>query len=218
MSVNKKIVLLGVLLGVFTAIVSRPSDFAKLIVGESPDYGLIEPVEPVRKPESKKKAKKVAQPAKTEQKQLVSEQVVKPKPQNVAVSSNILKLINQLRSERGLNQLGESKQLNYTASLSVQYMIDRQACSNGSTCTHGNWQQWYGQSGFNHFGEIIAACQKTDGELVNYSWRNSPTHYAQMVGANYTHFGVATKMGKFKGDFSNNRTITCRYAVVHFGG
>lgn len=156
----------------------------------------------------------------TKKRTVSSEVRQQPKVVNPTVhtSSNILNLINELRRGRGLNQLQQSSTLNATAARSVQSMIERQACSSGEWCDHGNWQRWYAQSGFTYFGEIIAACQTSDKQLVYDSWLNSSTHYAQMVGTQYSYFGVATAVDKFKGDYSGGKTISCKYYVVHFGG
>lgn len=163
----------------------------------------------VKKVEKEKPAKKRAVSSPTKQPKVVTPTIT---------SSNILNLINGLRRIKGLNQLQQSSNLNATAARSVQSMIQRQACSRGEWCDHGNWQQWYAQSGFTYFGEIIAACQTSDRQLVYDSWLNSPTHYARMVSTEYSYFGVAVASGPFTGDYSGGKTITCKYYVVHFGG
>lgn len=160
------------------------------------------------------------EPPKPKVKPVITKPVPKPqaaKPaEPVQVSNNILKLVNQVRTKAGRAPLTESSVLNGTASKSVQGLIASGRCSKGDICTHGNWQQWFAGAGFNYKGENIAACQLTDSELVN-AWASSPTHYANMVSGNFTHFGVATAYGNFEGDFSSGKKIKCRYAVNHLG-
>lgn len=152
--------------------------------------------------------KKVAQPTKP------TTQPPQSTPQKSATGKGIVRLINQVRVKHGLPSLIEASNLNLSATLSA-----RGQAKTGTCCDHGNWQQWFTQARANYTyrGENIAACQKSDQEVVN-AWVSSPPHLENILSANFKYTGVGKIVSNFKGSFSNGKIIKCIYYTNHFGG
>lgn len=176
---------------------------AGLLISPAPTF--VEPYQPskVEKVEEKPNPKKTAPVERTETEEVTI---------TVGVSSNILRLINQVRTKHAIAPLQESSTLVDSASRSVANMIRHRSC-----CDHGDWQQWFVGTGYSWYGENIAACQVTDQEVVD-AWVSSPPHLKNILDPDFTYGGVYKALGPFKGDFSGGEQINCIYYANHFGG
>lgn len=126
-------------------------------------------------------------------------------PPPAPTGNNILNLINNVRVSRGLPALVEHADLDNSALQSVTNMINNKSC-----CDHGNWEAWFAGLPYGWTGENIAACQRSDEELVQ-AWVDSPPHLENILRPEFKYFGVFTAYGEYMG-------MQCRYAANHFGG
>jgi len=102
----------------------------------------------------------------------------------------VIRLVNEIRKENGLNELQEDWQLSRVARYKSQDMRDNNYFSHTSP-TYGSpftMMTNFGIS-YRYAGENIAMGQRTPQEVVN-AWMNSPGHRANILKSSYTKIGV----------------------------
>lgn len=163
------------------------------------------------KPKPREKKAEARKPA--ERPRQVAKPVPRAAPKPVAINSNIIRLVNQVRAKHGLSPLIEASDLNRSATLSAQGQANTGTC-----CNHGDWTKWFTQAGANYSykAENIAACQVSDQQVVD-AWVGSPPHLENILNSTYKYAGVGKVTGDFKGEFSGGKTVKCIYYANHFG-
>ena len=107
-----------------------------------------------------------------------------------SLESEVIRLVNIERTNRGLQALTTNWQLSRVARYKSQDMIDKNYFSHTSP-TYGSPFAMMEDFGlrFSAAGENIAYGQRTAQEVVN-AWMNSPGHRANILSAAYTEIGV----------------------------
>ncbi|UOQ45152.1 CAP domain-containing protein [Halobacillus salinarum] len=102
----------------------------------------------------------------------------------------VVKLVNEERSKKGLDPLKMNDRLSGLAHKKSQDMADNNYFSHTSP-TYGSPFDMMKQFGFTYkaAGENIAAGQKTPEQVVQ-GWMNSPGHRANILNENFTEIGV----------------------------
>ena len=121
-----------------------------------------------------------------------------------AVEAQVAELINAQRSLAGLSELGFDYRLNIVADqhsrdMAVNGCFQHDSCD--GTNTFDRILAVYPRGGA--MGEIIAAGFK-DAQSVVDAWMNSPGHRAQILGSDFTAFGVGLVKG---GSFGTYWTV-----------
>ena len=103
------------------------------------------------------------------------------------IADTSLKLINQTRAEKGLNQLTINQALMSSSAAKCAHMV-----ANNYWAHSGGGREWpsFIQGYYVTAGEILAKSFGDSMTNQHQAWLNSPTHYAQIVG-DYQQFGVA---------------------------
>ncbi len=102
----------------------------------------------------------------------------------------VVRLVNKMRSQNGLNPLTHDWQLSRVARYKSQDMADKGYFSHTSP-TYGSPFDMMKSFGISYkaAGENIAKGQKTPEAVVN-AWMNSPGHRANILSSSYTRIGV----------------------------
>lgn len=114
-----------------------------------------------------------------------------PNPTDIKkLESEVVRLVNVQRSQKGLMMLKENYELSKVARLKSQDMINKNYFSHTSP-TYGSPFDMMKQFGipFIAAGENIAMGQRTPQEVMN-AWMNSPGHRANILSPVYTQIGV----------------------------
>lgn len=107
-----------------------------------------------------------------------------------AYESEVVRLVNEIRVEKGLKPLSMDWQLSRVARYKSQDMRDRDYFSHSSP-TYGSpfdMMKSFGIS-YKSAGENIAKGYSTPRAVVD-AWMNSPGHRANILNSSYTHIGV----------------------------
>ena len=107
-----------------------------------------------------------------------------------AFEQEVIRLVNEIRVENGLNALTANWELSRVARYKSQDMVDNRYFSHTSP-TYGTPFQMIKAFGlsFRTAGENIAYGQTTPQAVVN-AWMNSSGHRANILNASYTQIGV----------------------------
>ena len=120
-------------------------------------------------------------------------QVLRIPTQDASVLSyekEVVRLVNEIRVERGLRELSYNWELGRVARYKSQDMRDNRYFSHTSP-TYGTpfeMMKAFGLS-YRSAGENIARGQRTPQEVVD-AWMNSPGHRANILNASFTQIGV----------------------------
>lgn len=117
-----------------------------------------------------------------------------------AMAAEVLRLVNEERTSRGLGALSSSDVLAEQAMLHACEMIQYTFFAHENPRNGSTPGDRITASGFPAaaWGENIAAGQSTPQEVVT-GWMNSDGHRANILNANYTHLGVGVRRGGFYG-------------------
>lgn len=104
--------------------------------------------------------------------------------------AEVVRLVNEIRAQYGLNTLTENWELSRVARYKSQDMVDRKYFSHTSPTYASPFQMMkaFGLS-YRSAGENIAYGQRTPREVVD-AWMNSAGHRANILNATYTQIGV----------------------------
>ena len=116
-------------------------------------------------------------------------------PSVTAYEQEVIRLVNQIRSEKGLRPLSYDWELSRVARYKSQDMKDNKYFSHTSP-VYGTPFQMIKDFGISYriAGENIARGYATPQAVVN-GWMNSSGHRANILNANYTHIGVGYVSG-----------------------
>ena len=117
-----------------------------------------------------------------------------------AVISSVL--VDLTNGDRGANELGGlaiSSVLNAAAQAKADDMAAKSYFAHVSPEGRDSWY-WFRQQGYSfiYAGENLAI-DFSDSIDVERAWMNSPTHRANILGANFTEIGIATAPGVYQG-------------------
>lgn len=114
-------------------------------------------------------------------------------------ASNVVKLVNEARTENGLVPLKVSQKLTDAATLKVEDMVAHHYFAHTSPSGLNPWH-WFAQAGYDYkyAGENLAI-NFTTAEGEQKAWMNSPTHRKNILNANYQEIGVAVAVGEVNG-------------------
>ena len=130
----------------------------------------------------------------------VEQQITEPEPEPVPepkpapVERHIIGLVNDERSQRGLNRLIQNRQLDRSARLKCEHMQQHEYWAHS-----GGGREWssfiYEQGSWHRVGENLAKDFSTDSGIVR-GWLDSPTHRDNLLG-DYRYIGIAQCDGVF---------------------
>lgn len=108
----------------------------------------------------------------------------------LAFENEVIRLVNEIRSEKGLRPLRANWELSRVARFKSRDMVENRYFSHTSP-TYGSPFQMIRAFGlsFKSAGENIAYGQRTPQAVVN-AWMNSSGHRANILNASYTQIGV----------------------------
>lgn len=108
-------------------------------------------------------------------------------------------LTNAEREKNNVAPLSRSAVLDAAATMKAEHMAAEEYFSHDSPGGITPWY-WFEQAGYvyAHAGENLAVHFQDSDEVVK-AWMNSPTHKANLVGAQYTEIGIGTARGSYKG-------------------
>lgn len=123
-------------------------------------------------------------------------------------SRKIIALTNALRKDNSLSALKENSLLNQAAYKKVQDMIIGQYFAHTSPANK-NLNTWLSAVGYKYSvaGENLALGFSSAPEAMN-AWKNSPTHYANLIDNDFTEIGAAMSSGVFKDE---ETTLAAQY-------
>jgi len=126
-------------------------------------------------------------------------------------SRNIIALTNQLRKSLDLKDLKENNRLNQAAYNKVQDMFINQYFAHTSP-SKKNLESFLKQAGYNFSisGENLAVGFSDANEVVE-AWKNSPTHYSNLVDTDFSEIGVSMAEGLFK---DTDTVFTAQYFAL----
>lgn len=125
-------------------------------------------------------------------------------------ASEIRSLTNDMRVGVGLNSLTGNPALARSAQMKAEDMASKSyfAHENPQGQRLGYWLAVVGYD-YQYAGENLAVGFETSSGTMN-GWKNSPTHYANIVKPEYTEIGIGVADGVYKGE-----PVT--FVVQHFG-
>jgi hypothetical protein len=128
----------------------------------------------------------------------------------VGQKQRIIELVNELRGENGLKPLAHAAKLISSADARAADMVENQYFSHQGPDGH-NLTYFLNKAGYDYYvaGENLAM-GFTDAQDVVAAWVKSPTHYANLVDANYSEEGL----GLASGDYLGAPTV---FVAEHFG-
>lgn len=108
-------------------------------------------------------------------------------------------MTNEDREELGLGSLEKNSLLEKAAFLKAQHMAANSYFAHTSPDGVNPWY-WFREAGydFSHAGENLAV-NFSDSAKLHQAWLNSPGHRANIMNNNFTHIGIATAKGQYKG-------------------
>lgn len=122
----------------------------------------------------------------------------------------IISLTNDLRTSQGIPLLIEQEKLNNSSHLKVKDMAEQQYFSHISPDNYGlDYFLRQADYAYQSAGENLAMGFIDPDQLIK-AWRESPTHYQNLLDADYQEIGV----GLSAGFYNNSPTI---YTAQHFG-
>jgi hypothetical protein len=126
-------------------------------------------------------------------------------------SRKIIALTNQLRKSLDLKDLKENSRLNQAAYNKVQDMFINQYFAHTSP-DKKNLEAFLKQAGYNFSisGENLAVGFSDAIEVVE-AWKNSPTHYSNLVDTDFSEIGVSMAEGLFR---STDNVLTAQYFAL----
>lgn len=118
---------------------------------------------------------------------------------SAAEGKKIISLTNNLRSSLSLSILSESSKLNLAAYKKVQDMFINQYFAHHSPAGLDleYWARQVGYTNYSVIGENLAV-GFDNAEDVMTAWKNSPTHYSNLVEPSYREIGVSVAGGQYK--------------------
>jgi len=132
-------------------------------------------------------------------------------PESFLTRPGIIYWTNIKRKEYGLPELTESEELNQSAKLKVQDMIERQYFSHYSPDGKGVGDL-VKEAGYEFIliGENLALGNFQNDEALVQAWMESQGHRENILNTKYKEIGVAVAKGMFEGKYT-------WFAVQHFG-
>ena len=120
----------------------------------------------------------------------------------------IIYLTNNVRMEKSIAPLRESNVLNRAAEAKVTDMIVANYFAHVSSQGKG-LADWLKTAGYNYAvaGENLAMGFVSADEVIG-AWKDSPTHYANLIDSDFSQIGVAMANGKLDGE---ETTVTAQY-------
>ena len=125
-------------------------------------------------------------------------------------ASDIVARTNQMRLEAGVGTVVVNSRLSRSAQLKAEDMATK------GYFAHENAEgqrlaYWLGVTGYayKYAGENLAVGYQTPAGAMN-GWKNSPTHYANIIKPEYREMGVGVAVGSYKG-------ASAIFVVQHFG-
>lgn len=114
-------------------------------------------------------------------------------------STKIVTLTNDLRQSLGLSDLKSNELLDSAALAKAEDMVLKQYFAHLSPENRG-LRYWLSSKGYNYdvAGENLAIGFSAPEEVVQ-AWKNSPTHYANLIDPDYNEIGVAMVAGNYQG-------------------
>jgi len=127
---------------------------------------------------------------------------------SIAQSKKVITLTNNIRSNQGLGLLEENSKLNQAAVKKVEDMFINQYFAHVSPQGLG-LKDFVNSTSYNYIviGENLAIGFESASEVVE-AWKNSPTHYNNLVDPNFKEIGVALTSGVYK---QENTFLTAQY-------
>jgi hypothetical protein len=128
---------------------------------------------------------------------------------NQIAKVDIYSLTNQIRQENGIGILNTKPQLELSAQLKLNDMIQSNYFAHESPSGYNPWH-WFDKAKYNYLiaGENLAMNFISSKEVIN-AWLNSETHKKNLLYKDFTDIGVAVATGKI----NNQETIV---VVQHF--
>ena len=132
------------------------------------------------------------------------------------VADELLNQLNELRANQGLNPLTKSSSLTKGAKIRAKEMFDYQYFAH-TRPDGSSWETVFHVdvplSGCKYIGENLAKYENLypDATSIMNLWVESPTHYENMVRADFTHVGIAV----YYGELTDGSQLL--YAVQEFG-
>lgn len=116
-----------------------------------------------------------------------------------AESTQIVALTNGLRQSMGLQSLENNEVLQAAAFAKAEDMVVNQYFAHISPEKKG-LRHWLSSKGYNYqvAGENLAIGYSAPTEVLE-AWKNSPTHYANLIDPDYNEIGVAMIAGNYEG-------------------
>lgn len=126
----------------------------------------------------------------------------------VGQQQKIVELTNKVRQEKSVKPLRESSVLSRAAEAKVTDMVAANYFAHVSPGGKG-LSDWLKYAGYHYAvaGENLAMGFVSADEVIE-AWKESPTHYANLVDADYSQIGVAMANGKLEGE---DTTVTAQY-------
>ena len=117
-------------------------------------------------------------------------------PEEDEWAAQVLDLVNQERTSRGLNALQANAGLAREADIEACEMIHYDYFDHVNPVTGTTPMDRFAASGFKGliFGENLAAGVPTPAEVVT-GWMNSPDHRDNILDPEFTHLGVGVRLG-----------------------
>ncbi|MEK7462450.1 MAG: CAP domain-containing protein [Patescibacteria group bacterium] len=118
---------------------------------------------------------------------------------STVLPSVVVSLTNAERADISEAPLRRNATLDAAAKLKAEHMAKNQYFSHYAPDGTSPWF-WFDQAGYvyAHAGENLAIHFSDSSEVVD-AWMKSPTHRANIVGAQYTEIGVGTAKGEYEG-------------------
>lgn len=116
------------------------------------------------------------------------------------INAVLVDLVNADRSAQGLGTLTPDPLLALAAQQKANDMAAKGYFAHTSPDGKEPWY-WISQVGYQYetAGENLAV-KFSDSQEVETAWMNSPTHRANLLNAKFTHVGIATAEGMYKGE------------------
>ncbi len=115
-------------------------------------------------------------------------------------ANKIIKLTNQVRADKGVNQLTENQALNHAAYAKASDMILQQyfAHVGPDKKTVASWLKFAGYR-YKVAGENLAMGFNSPEEVMS-AWQKSQTHYANLIDSDFKEIGVGAVSGPYQGE------------------
>ncbi|MFH0912343.1 MAG: CAP domain-containing protein [Patescibacteria group bacterium] len=141
--------------------------------------------------------------------------LVAPRPMALAEGlmgkeAEVIRLTNEVRAKQGVATLVVNDKLNASALAKAMDMANQGYFGHADSAGH-KMAYWISGTGYNYLraGENLAKGFVSPASVVA-AWTNSPTHYTNLINANYEEIGVGIVQGVIDGR-------TAVFVVQHFG-